>query len=368
MEHYSYLLILYYRCLTYCLYTGEATAGLEGVNMAHELWSEVQFDSPVMQVAKLLIDACSNGIDGMDTEKNQMMNTEVEDVITSQDVLLICQEMRDKCLQTAVNTWHMFETEVLKHASEDIIQATELLKSQIQTKNNNKILLGKSLPITTVSQSTSSSLYNELMGIKKQIEEESLKLSTSNLELIKLEKDLFDCQENRKNQVIELLENKDLIEQKKSLLIEKKTKELSVLEEDSKIRVKTVQKLLQEVSQNCSLLNKLTYYRLVKYQSTGIEIEVVLSPKVRIQILFHMMFDNDYGKLLVTKTDVSLKQIVTKDNFVNTNNNDDDSETSLAKRYFTDFMSSEMKLSPLSQQALASVNSPSDIPPVLLTV
>ena len=123
---------------------------------------------------------------------------------------------------------------------------------------------------------------------------------------------------------------------------------------------------LHEVTQNTGLLNRLTYCRLLTYQSSRVEVEAVLSECVRVQVVFTLSLDARSGKLSVDGSDASLKypQLAAGAG-AGASASAMDGESTLAKAFYDEVLCSDAADAPLSVQALAALESPADIPPAL---
>ena len=165
-----------------------------------------------------------------------------------------------------------------------------------------------------------------------------------------------------------------MVEEDRACVIrkEREAAEVEIMRNAAASELLSVERVYLSSKQGVGLLNRLTYCRVLSYLSTVIELEAVLSPKLRIQLLFHLTTDGSEGKLIVDGTHVDLKyadtcpvstvpRAVTSDTYW-------DRETVLANIFFSDVMCSERVHGPLSEGFLSNVLSPADIPPVIRRV
>jgi hypothetical protein len=175
-----------------------------------------------------------------------------------------------------------------------------------------------------------------------------------------LQNDVSTALEAKKNHAVALLEERLEADKTAVLLKEREDTALALAQMKATVALKEAQKGLNSVVQSIGLLNRLSYCKILSYQSSLIEVEAVLSTSVRVQISFNLSL-TEGDVLQVMSTSVALKQDdKTKASI--------DSDSALAKSFYSNVMCSEELLGPLSQRNLSSVTAPADVRTALRTI
>ena len=210
----------------------------------------------------------------------------------------------------------------------------------------------------------------QLRDLRLKIEEAQRQLDSCGHTLHALQNEVSAILENKKDQAVSLLEQR--VEEDKASAIRKdrEAAEMEIMRNAAASELLCVERAYLISKQGVGLLNRLTYCRVLSYLSTVIELEAVLSSKLRVQLLFHLSTDKCTGKIVVDGTHVDLKYADA--NPVSSVTNDistySDRETVLADMFFSDVMCSDTVHGPLSEEFLSLVLCPADIPLVMRRV
>ena len=202
-----------------------------------------------------------------------------------------------------------------------------------------------------------------LRTLQIRLKEARTALDKSSEELRTLQGEMSLILEKKKDHMISLIEQKECSDKDLILNQEREKLESEQLKAEAAIEIRDAEKSLQGVKQAMGLLNRVTYCRVLRYQSTVIEIEAVLSSRLRVQLIFNLTGDKNTGKLLVDGTHVDLKYVDSGNRTPEIEN-----ETSLASAYFSDIMCSGEVQGPLCEGLLSAVACPSDIPAAMMRV
>ena len=210
----------------------------------------------------------------------------------------------------------------------------------------------------------------QLRDLRLKIEEAQRQLDSCEHTLHALQNEVSAILENKKDQAVSLLEQR--VEEDKASAIRKdrEAAEMEIMRNAAASELLCVERAYLSSKQDVGLLNRLTYCRVLSYLSTVIELEAVLSPKLRVQLLFHLSTDKKAGKLIVNGTHVDLKYADANPVSAVTNGtySYSDRETVLADIFFSDVMCSDTVHGPLSEEFLSLVLCPADIPLVMRRV
>jgi hypothetical protein len=113
---------------------------------------------------------------------------------------------------------------------------------------------------------------------------------------------------------------------------------------------------LAETQKTIGVLNRLSTYRTVQYQTSGVEIEVALTAQVRARVYFALA--SGHAGLEVSNVDVDLVDY-------GEIGAADDNESAFAKAFYLSYMGNNIAAGPLSESTLAQVDSPREIPGLL---
>jgi hypothetical protein len=204
----------------------------------------------------------------------------------------------------------------------------------------------------------------QLKALQTQLKAAREQLDRSAEELRVLQKEIFVIQESKKDFMVSLVEQREAADRDSTILQEKERAEASLAEFKAAAEIQAAEKEYLAVKQGVGLLNRLTHCKVLSYQSTCIEVEAVLSPNLRVQVLFTLSMDKTNGVLSVDGTHVDLKYVTDSSPSGRIHN----SETALASAYFTDILCSEKVQGPLSEGYLSLVAYPADIPAAMQRV
>ena len=204
----------------------------------------------------------------------------------------------------------------------------------------------------------------QLKALQTQLKAAREQLDRSAEELRVLQKEICIIQESKKDFMVSLVEQREAADRDSTIQQEKERAEAALAEFKAAEEIQAAEKEYLAVKQGVGLLNRLTYCRVLSYQSTSIEIEAVLSSNLRVQVLFTLSVDKSSGLLSVDGTHVDLKYVTDS----SANSSGQDSETALANAYFTDILCSETVQGPLSEGFLSQVAYPADIPAAMQRV
>ena len=225
--------------------------------------------------------------------------------------------------------------------------------------------------LASTSKRTNANLAGkiQLRDLRLKIEEARRQLDSCEQNLHALQSEVSAMLESKKDRAVSLLEQR--VEEDRACAIrkEREAAEIEIMKNAAASELLTVEKAYLTSKQGVGLLNRLTYCRVLSYLSSVIELEAVLSPKLRVQLLFHLSSHGGAGKLIVDGTHVDLKY--TDAGPVSTASRADtywDRETILANIFFSDVMCSETVQGPLSEGLLSLVLCPADIPAVMRRV
>jgi hypothetical protein len=225
--------------------------------------------------------------------------------------------------------------------------------------------------LASTSKKTNANLAGkiQLRDLRLQIEEARRQLDSCEQNLHALQSEVSAILESKKDQAVSLLEQRVEEDRACALRKDREAAEMEIMKNAAASELLSVEKAYLTSKQGVGLLNRLTYCRVLSYLSSVIELEAVLSPKLRVQLLFHLSNHGGAGKLIVDGTHVDLKY--TDAGPVSTASRADtywDRETILANIFFSDVMCSETVEGPLSEGLLSLVLCPADIPAVMRRV
>jgi len=201
----------------------------------------------------------------------------------------------------------------------------------------------------------------QLRETQRQVAAARAALAARHEECKAAQEQLRQLQEARKNRLVARADAQESAEKAAAALEARVRAETAKAQAAADAEAARATRELQEVAQNTGLLNRLTYCRLLTYQSSRVEVEAVLSERVRVQVVFTLSLDAATGKLSVDGSDVTLKQQAA----AGAGAGAVDGESALAKAFFDEVLCSDAAGAPLSVQALAALESPADIPPAL---
>ena len=276
------------------------------------------------------------------------------------------EEIEDECASTSTSPACIEEKAINVFA-----MRSEQQQEQEQEAN--------AITIATTAKKSKANLAGrtQLRDLRLKIEEAQRQLDSCGHTLHALQNEVSAILEKKKDQAVSLLERR--VEEDKASVMRKDVEaaELEIMRNAAASELLCVERAYLISKQGVGLLNRLTYCRVLSYLSTVIELEAVLSPKLRIQLLFHLSTDKSTGKLIVDGTHVDLKyadanpgsavlsNAVTVTNDISTYS---DRETVLADIFFSDVMCSDTVHGPLSEEFLSLVLCPADIPLVMRRV
>jgi hypothetical protein len=225
--------------------------------------------------------------------------------------------------------------------------------------------------LASTSKRTNANLAGkiQLRDLRLKIEEARRQLDSCEQNLHALQSEVSAILESKKDRAVSLLEQRVEEDRACALRKDREAAEMEIMKNAAASELLTVEKAYLTSKQGVGLLNRLTYCRVLSYLSSVIELEAVLSPKLRVQLLFHLSSHGGAGKLIVDGTHVDLKY--TDAGPVSTASKADtywDRETILANIFFSDVMCSETVQGPLSEGLLSLVLCPADIPAVMRRV
>ena len=260
-------------------------------------------------------------------------------------------------MSNELSTYEVYQATALPDVEEVISQPLSVVDSDA-TEKAESILLSQ-------ANKLSANLAGKemLKSLQLQLKEARTALDKSSDELRTLQGEVSLLLEKKKDHMISLIEQKECAD--KDFIINQEIEKLEneQLKAEAAIEIRDAEKSLQGAKQAMGLLNRVTYCRVLRYQSTVIEIEAVLSSRLRVQLIFNLTADKNNGKLIVDGTHVDLKYVDS-----GTRTPDIENETSLASAYFSDIMCSGEVQGPLSEGLLSGVACPSDIPATMMRV
>ena len=329
----------------------EAKAEAESMEEMQRMWSEVPGDSDVMKVARSLLT-----VSQADTDE-----------VTSMKAIA------QQCREYSTVNWARFEDKLLAVATATVearnLEVLELLKQKKSKAAETAMALMKS---RRAAVSSASMLVGraQLKALQADLMNARIQLDSSADNLRDLQEEVSVSLELKKDQMIAMVEQREATARDIILMEENEKAKLALVESEALEGIRLVEKSLHEVKQSVGLLNRLTYCRAVTYQSTCIEVEAVLSARLRVQVMFNLSLDQGTDRLSVDGTHVELKYVDTSESrsAVAIKQGDWDSETKFANAYFIDVMCSDEISGPLSESMLTLVACPADIPPTLQRV
>ena len=299
-----------------------------------------------------------------------------EEASNGDDEIMKMKAAAEECKEISINNWSKFEDKLLATASAivdeknaEILKQITLKKQKLNEnsmknmKNNRSIVSAKSLEGRRKLKELQIQLENARndLIISAEILRATQEKVSGNLEI-------------KKDFMIAMIVQKETNERELKISAEKEKNELALIESKAAHDLLAAKKELHNVKQSLGLLNRLTYCRVLSYQSTCIEIEAVLSSQLRIQVIFHLSMDERTFKLTVDGAHVDLKYLDPQGLTVKITNTEKkkvqewDSDTMLANAYFSDVMCSDDVSGPLSEIMLSQVICPADIPLVMQRV
>ena len=319
------------------------------------IWSDFRPDADVMEDAGTLIEIDDNASDG--------------------DEIMKMKIVAGKCKEMSMSNWSEFEdklfaaaTAVVDERNAEVLREITLKKQKstednLKSNDNYKIASAKSVEGKKKLKELQTLLENARKNLisSAEILRATQEKVSSNLEI-------------KKDSMIAMILQKETNERELKISAEKEKNELALIESKAAHDLLIAKKELHNVKQSLGLLNRLTYCRVLSYQSTFIEIEAVLSSQLRIQIIFHLSLDESNGKLAVDGAHVDLKYLDPQGLTVKITNTEKkkiqewNSDTMLANAYFSDVMCSDDVSGPLSEVMLSQVLCPADIPSVMQRV
>ena len=334
----------------------EARVEAETIEDMEKLWFDVKPDSDVMKLARTLI------------EKDE------DDTTICSDKIFNMKDMARECKEMSAINWSKFEDKLLAVATTAIEEKNiDVLKKitekkQLNTDNNIRNKQNNIISVTKLEgRMKLKALQNILKNTRNNLDE-------SANELRSLQENVSNNLEFKKDFMIAMIVEKEKNEKELQMIINKEKSDLELIEKRTAHELLTAKKELSNIKQNLGLLNRLTYCRVLTYQSNCIEIEAVLSTKLRVQILFYLSLDKRANKLIVDGAHVDLKYIDPSGlsgktiTFDPNNRENWDSDTMLANAYFLDVLCSDDVSGPLSEEVLSKVTHPSDIPSIMQKV
>ena len=329
----------------------EAKAEAESMEEMQRMWSEVPGDSDVMKVARSLLT-----VSQADTDE-----------VTSMKAIA------QQCREYSTVNWARFEDKLLAVATATVearnLEVLELLKQKKSKAAETAMALMKSRR-AAVSSASMLAGRAQLKALQADLMNARIQLDSSADNLRDLQEEVSVSLELKKDQMIAMVEQREATARDIVLMEENEKAKLALVESEALEGIRLVEKSLHEVKQSVGLLNRLTYCRAVTYQSTCIEVEAVLSARLRVQVMFNLSLDQGTDRLSVDGTHVELKYVDTSESrsAVAIKQGDWDSETKFANAYFIDVMCSDEISGPLSESMLTLVACPADIPPTLQRV
>ena len=225
--------------------------------------------------------------------------------------------------------------------------------------------------LASTSERTNANIAGkiQLRDLRLKIVEARRQLDSCEQNLHALQSEVSAILESKKDQAVSLLEQRVEEDRACALRKDREAAEMEIMKNAAASELLSVEKTYLTSKQGVGLLNRLTYCRVLSFLSSVIELEAVLSLKLRVQLLFHLSSHGGAGKLIVDGTHVDLKY--TDAGPVSAASRADtywDRETILANIFFSDVMCSETVQGPLSEGLLSLVLCPADVPAVMRRV
>ena len=333
----------------------ETRTEARSIENMQRIWSDFRPDADVMEDAGTLI-----GINDNASDVDEIMKMKI---------------VAEKCKEMSRSNWSEFEDKLFAAATVVVDERNvEILKEITLKKQKSTEKSMKNNDDNNIASAKSVEGRKKLKELQTLLENARKNLISSAEILRATQEKVSSNLEIKKDSMIAMIVQKETNERELKISAEKEKNELALMESKAAYDLLTAKKELHNVKQSLGLLNRLTYCRVLSYQSTCIEIEAVLSSQLRIQIIFHLSLDESNGKLYVDGAHVDLKYLDPQGLTVKITNTDKkkiqewDSDTMLANAYFSDVMCSDDVSGPLSEVMLSQVLCPADIPSVMQRV
>ena len=255
-----------------------------------------------------------------------------------------------QCKQIVVKRWSNWEDEILQAGSTAVASLSKELRKKIEQCQAETLALRRKAASLTAAPATALAqevLQKQLLAIQQRIKDTRQQIEDKRTEVEMLSEERSVLLEKRKQALVAFARDNSHIagnEKQKLQRAEERQKELN--EEWAG---------LAETQRLVSVMNRLSTYRTTSYRPNNIVVEVPITSKVRSQVSFTLA-SGSIG-LEVQDVAVELMQFGAVEA--------GDSESEFAHAYFRDYMASNKAYGPLSEAALAQIDTPREIPPLL---
>jgi hypothetical protein len=219
-------------------------------------------------------------------------------LIADQRAIQTLQVYSQRCKERSVESWSRWEEQLFTVASRTVEQRTLLLKKEMEQLATEKmeikanaLKLAKQREEERLKASSSvgdGGSGDQLRELQAQILSARSALEASREELFAVQEQVSTTLEDHKNRQVKLAEDTVGILNAAEEAKHRRKAERDAADERLSKELQSVKKEIHDLNQSIGVVNRMTYCRVLGYQSSGIKIEAALSPQLRATIDFRM--------------------------------------------------------------------------------
>lgn len=263
------------------------------------------------------------------------------------DNLLI--SLGKQCRQIAGKRWAQWESELMNSATSVMQQTTSELRDRRMEVQREAATLRARISHPENNEENAKAQNALLLANQERIQNARLNIEKAKMQAEELEDSTSSILEQRKDTLVRLARDFS------HSTANDQHRERRLIEQQKELSQEHV--ALLQVQHAIGIIDRMSYFRTVRYQVNSIEVEVALTNKVRASVTF--------------KLDICNKCLVVDNIEVETVQYGDvvsDSASELALAFFTQVLCNNAQNGPLSDGALAQIDACTEIPPLLQSV